>query len=100
MPFAPGVAGSVARRTLIAALSVAALFAALAVTLIAAPAASAREVPGGLTAQSGLEAEIPESTEETGAGEMGEAEYETAPAGKAALVRGRAIAPLNAPPRA
>jgi cell wall-associated NlpC family hydrolase len=96
MPFVPGVAAGAARRSLIAALSIAALFAALAVTLVAAPAASAREVPGGLTAQSGLEAEIPESTEETETAETGE--YETAPAGKAALVGGRAIAPLNAPP--
>jgi cell wall-associated NlpC family hydrolase len=98
MPFAPGVAGSAARRSLTAALSIAALFTALTVTLIAAPAASAREVPGGLTAQSGLEAEIPESTEETETGETGQTEYETAPVGKAALVRGRAITPLNAPP--
>src|ERR1700755_1010526 len=30
-------------------------------------------------------------------GETGEAEYDPAPAGKAALVAGRAIAPLNAP---
>jgi cell wall-associated NlpC family hydrolase len=98
MPFAPGVAGSAARRSLIAALSIGALFAALAATLIAAPAASAREIPGGVSAQSGLEAEIPESTEETETGETGETEYETAPVGKAALVGGRAIAPLNAPP--
>jgi len=92
MPFVPGVARGAARRSLIATLSLAALFAALAATLlVAAPTASAKDLPGGVSARSGLEAEIPESTEETG-----EAEYETE-AGKAALIRGRAIAPLNAP---
>ena len=99
MPFVPGVAPSVARRSLIAALSLAALFATIGAALVAAPAASAKVVPGGVSARSGLEAEIPESTEEvpveTGTGET---EYETPQAGKAALVAGRAIAPLNAPP--
>jgi cell wall-associated NlpC family hydrolase len=100
MPFAPGVARSAARRSLIAALSIAALFAALATTLVAAPAASARDLPGGVSASSGLEAEIPESTDppvETETGETGETEYDPAPPSKAALVGGRAIAPLNAP---
>jgi cell wall-associated NlpC family hydrolase len=101
MPFAPGVARGAARRSLIAALSTAALFAALALTLIAAPAASAKKVlPGGVSAF-GLEAEIRESTEtpvETEPGETGEAEYDHASPGKAALVAGRAVAPLNAPP--
>jgi cell wall-associated NlpC family hydrolase len=101
MPFAPGVAQVAARRSPIAALSIVALFAALALTLIAAPAASAKKVlPGGVSAASGLEAEIPESTETPSApetGETGEAEYDPASPGKAALVAGRAIAPLNAP---
>ncbi len=66
MPFAPGVARGAARRSLIAALSMAVLFAALGATLVAAPAASARQaLPGGVSARSGLEAEIPESTEIT-----------------------------------
>jgi cell wall-associated NlpC family hydrolase len=101
MPFAPGVARGAARRSLIAALSIAALFAALASTLIAAPAASAKILPGGVSAAAGLEAEIPESTEtplvpETG--EAGETEYEPAPGAKAALLGTKAVAPLNAPP--
>ncbi|HTR76405.1 MAG TPA: hypothetical protein VMH33_14235 [Solirubrobacterales bacterium] len=63
--------------------------------LVVAPLASAKKaLPGGISARSGLEAEIPESTEVP---EEGEAEYETGAAGKAALVNGRAIAPLNAP---
>jgi cell wall-associated NlpC family hydrolase len=98
MPFVPGVAPSVARRSLIAALSLAALFAAIGATLIAAPAASAKVLPGGISARSGLEAEIPESTEEVPVEtETGEIEGEVTQAGKAALVGGRAIAPLNAP---
>jgi hypothetical protein len=98
MPFVPGVAPSVARRSLIAALSLAALFAAIGATLIAAPAASAKVLPGGISARSGLEAEIPESTEEVPVEtETGEIEGEVPQAGKAALVGGRAIAPLNAP---
>jgi cell wall-associated NlpC family hydrolase len=98
MPFVPGVAPSVARRSLIAALSLAALFAAIGATLIAAPAASAKVLPGGISARSGLEAEIPESTEEVPVEtETGEIEDEVTQAGKAALVGGRAIAPLNAP---
>ncbi len=98
MPFVPGVATNVARRSLIAALSLAALLAALGATLVAAPAASAKDLPGGVSARSGLEAEIPESTEEVPVeSATGETGYETAPAGKAALVNGRAIAPLNAP---
>src|ERR1700760_3359651 len=100
MPFVPVVAAGAARRSLIAALSLAALFAVIGATLVAAPAASAKVLPGGVSARSGLEAEIPESTEEVPVEtetETGETEYETAPAGKAALVGGRAIAPLNAP---
>jgi hypothetical protein len=100
MPFVPGVATNVARRSLIAALSLAALFAAIGATLIAAPVASAKVLPGGISARSGLEAEIPESTEEVPPveTETGEIEGEIPQAGKAALVNGRAIAPLNAPP--
>src|ERR1700749_4746610 len=99
MPFVPGGAASVARRSLIAALSLAALLAALGATFVA-PAASAKIIPGGVSARSGLEAEIPESTEEVPPveTETGEIEGEVPPAGKAALVNGRAIAPLNAPP--
>jgi len=99
MPYAPGVARGAARRSPIAALSTAALFAALALTLIAVPAASAKKVlPGGVSAGPGLEAEIPESTETPVETETGEAEYHPASPGKAALVAGRAVAPLNAPP--
>jgi cell wall-associated NlpC family hydrolase len=98
MPFVPGVAPSVARRSLIAALSLAALFVAIGATLVAAPAASAKVLPGGISARSGLEAEIPESTEEVPVEtETGEIEGEVTQAGKAALVGTRAIAPLNAP---
>src|ERR1700759_1753369 len=94
MPFVPGVAASVARRSLIAA-----LLAVIGATLVAAPAASAKVLPGGVSARSGLEAEIPESTEEVPPveTETGEIEGEVAQAGKAALVNGRAIAPVNAP---
>ena len=98
MPFAPGVARYAARRSFIAVLSMTALFAAFAATLlVAAPSASAKDLPGGVSARSGLEAEIPESTEETETGETGETEYEPVSPGKAALIGGRAIAPLNAP---
>jgi cell wall-associated NlpC family hydrolase len=98
MPFAPGVARGAARRSLIAALSIAALLAALATTLIAAPAASAKVVPGGVSPTSGFEAEIPESTETPLIPETGETEYEPAPGAKAALVGTKAVAPLSAPP--
>ena len=98
MPFVPGVAPVVARRSLIAALSLAALFAMIGAILVAAPAASAKVLPGGISARSGLEAEIPESTEEVPVEtETGEIEGEVTQAGKAALVGTRAIAPLNAP---
>ena len=51
MPFAPGVARYAARRSLIAVLSMTALFAALAATLlVAAPSASAKDLPGGISA--------------------------------------------------
>jgi cell wall-associated NlpC family hydrolase len=94
MPLVPGVARIAAQRSLIATLSLAALFAALIATLlVAAPSASAKTVEqGGVSARSGLEAEIPESTET----ETGETEYETTTS-KAAIIGGRAIAPLNAP---
>ena len=96
MTFVPGVAREASHRSLIALLSLAALFAALIATLLVAPPASAKSVTqGGVSARSGLEAEIPESTE-TETGETGETEYETTTS-KAALVRGRAIAPLDAP---
>jgi cell wall-associated NlpC family hydrolase len=99
MPLSPGVARSAARRSLIAALSLAAL-AALGLALIAAPQASAKKVIQGGISSSGLEAEIPESTEvetpvETETGEI--VEGETGPAGRARLVGTRAIAPANAP---
>jgi cell wall-associated NlpC family hydrolase len=98
MPLSPGVARSAARRSLIAALSLAAL-AAFGLALIAAPQASAKKVIQGGISSSGLEAEIPESTEaetpvET---ETGELETETGTVGKARLVGTRAIAPANAP---
>ena len=97
MPSVPGVALGAAHRRSIAVLSLAALLAVLIATLlVAAPSASAKKVEqGGVSARSGLEAEIPESTE-TETGETGETEYETTTS-KAALIRGRAIAPLNAP---
>ena len=98
MPFVPGVAPSVARRSLTAALVCALFLAAIGATLVAAPAASAKVLPGGVSARSGLEAEIPESTEEVPVEtETGETEGEVTQAGKAALVGSRAIAPLNAP---
>jgi cell wall-associated NlpC family hydrolase len=100
MPFAAGVVRSAARRSFIAVLSLAAVCGALGAILIAAPGASAKSVaPGGVSARSGLEAEIPESTETTEteyeAGETGE--IEVPQAGKAALIGGRAVAPANAP---
>ncbi len=103
MPFALGVVRSAARRSLISALIVAAL-ATLGVALIAAPSASAKKtLPGGISS-SGLEAEIPESTEgetpvegETGETVTGESELETGPVAKARLVGTRAIAPASAP---
>jgi hypothetical protein len=97
MPFVPGVAPVVARRSLIAALSLAALFAVIGATLVAAPASAAKVLPGGISARSGLEAEIPESTEEVPPVETETGEIEVPQAGKAALVGTRAIAPLNAP---
>ncbi|HVX33683.1 MAG TPA: hypothetical protein VHA80_11145 [Solirubrobacterales bacterium] len=99
MQFTPWVARSAAHRGFIAALSLAAL-AVLGVASVAAPPAAAKKtiVPGGISS-SGLESEIPESTEgeipvETETGEV-EPEFGTVP--KARLVRGRAIAPANAP---
>jgi cell wall-associated NlpC family hydrolase len=100
MPFAPGVARGAARRSLIAALSIAALFAALATTLIAAPAASAKKVlPGGVSSFASLEVGVPETTVPPLETESdGESEYEPAPGAKAALVGTKAVAPLSAPP--
>jgi cell wall-associated NlpC family hydrolase len=102
MPFVPGVARCAARRSLVSALILAAL-ATLGVALIAAPSASAKKaLPGGITS-SGLEAEIPESTEgetpgtETGELVEGEGELETGPVAKARLVGTRAVAPAGAP---
>jgi cell wall-associated NlpC family hydrolase len=99
MQFAPGVAESAARRSPIAALLTAALVAVAATFLVAAPMAAAKALPGGVSARSGLEAEIPESTETTEVPETetGETEYETGTVGKARLVGTRAIAPANAP---
>lgn len=99
MQSSPGVASSVARRSLIAALSLAAL-AALGLALIATPSASAKKIVQGGISSSGLGSEIPESTEgetpvETEPGELETGE--TGPAGKARLVGTRAVAPANAP---
>ncbi|HKZ13401.1 MAG TPA: hypothetical protein VJL81_06110 [Solirubrobacterales bacterium] len=70
--------------------------AAVAATfLVAAPMASAKALPGGISARSGLEAEVPESTETTEV--PTETEFETGTAPKARLVGSRAIAPANAP---
>jgi cell wall-associated NlpC family hydrolase len=97
MQFAPGVADSAARSSK-AALFIAALVAVAATFLVAVPMASAKALPGGVSARSGLAAEIPESTEtEVPVTETGETEYETATVGKARLVGSRAIAPANAP---
>ena len=86
MPFAPGVAAGAARRSFIAVLSMVALCGALGAILIAAPAASAKRVaPGGVSARSGLEAEIPESTETTET----ETEYETGETGELRSPPGR-----------
>jgi cell wall-associated NlpC family hydrolase len=99
MQLTPWVASGAARRSFIAALSLAAL-AVLGMALIAAPSASAKKVVQGGISSSGLESEIPESTEaetpvetETGELETGE----TGPVGKARLIGSRAVAPANAP---
>jgi hypothetical protein len=100
MQSSPGVVGGAARRSLIAALSLAAL-AALGLALIAAPSASAKKVIQGGISSSGLGAEIPESTEGETPVETGPGEFETGetgPVGKARLVGTRAVAPVNAPP--
>jgi cell wall-associated NlpC family hydrolase len=96
MPYAPGVADSAARRVPIAVLSLAALAVLAATFLVGAPTASAKKaLPGGVSARSGLAAEIPESTETT---EVPEIETgETGTVGKARLVGTRAIAPATAP---
>jgi cell wall-associated NlpC family hydrolase len=80
---------------------IAALVAVAATFLVAAPLASAKKaLPGGVSARSGLAAEIPESTEttEVPGTETGETEYETGTVAKARLVGSRAIAPATAPP--
>ncbi|HVT00529.1 MAG TPA: hypothetical protein VHE08_08445 [Solirubrobacterales bacterium] len=70
----------------------------VATALVLAPAASAkRALPGGVSARSGLEAEIPESAEPTEGLEAGETESEAGPAGRATLAAGRAVPPANAP---
>ncbi|MBS1890380.1 MAG: C40 family peptidase [Actinobacteria bacterium] len=98
MQLTPWVASSAARRSFIAALSLAAL-AMLGLALVATPSASAKKVIQGGISSSGLESEIPESTEaETAETETGELETgETGPVGKARLVGTRAIAPASAP---
>jgi len=96
MPSSPGVARGAARRSLIAALSLAAL-ATLGLALIAAPPASAKKVIQGGVSSAGLEAEIPESTEAETPIETETSEIETGPAGKARLVGTRAVAPASAP---
>jgi cell wall-associated NlpC family hydrolase len=98
MQLTPWVASSAARRSFIAVLSLAAL-AVLGLALVAAPQASAKKVIQGGISTSGLESEIPESTDpetpiET---ESGELEEETVPGAKARLVGSRAVAPANAP---
>src|SRR3954449_6504454 len=101
MPFAPGVAEPAARRSPIAALLIAALVTVVATFLVAAPMAAAKKaLPGGVSARSGLAAEIPESTEavELPETETGETEYEPGTVPKARLLGPRAIAPANAPP--
>lgn len=95
MPFAPGVAAPAARSSK-AALYLAALVAVAAMSLVAVPMASAKALPGGVSARSGLEAEIPESTE-TPVTETGETEIEIGTAPKARLIGSRAIAPVTAP---
>jgi cell wall-associated NlpC family hydrolase len=96
MQFALGVASGAARRSSIAALLLAALATIAATFLVVAPMASAKTLPGGVSARSGLEAEIPESTEETTEVPT-ETEYETGTAPKARLVGSRVIAPATAP---
>ena len=100
MQFAPGAAKGAARRSSIAALLIAALATVAAISLIAAPLASAKKaLPGGVSARSGIGPEIPESTEttETPETETGETELETGTVPKARLIGNRAIAPVNAP---
>ena len=97
MQSSPGVARSAARRSLIAALSLAAL-AALGLALIAAPSASAKKIVQGGISSSGLGVEIPESTDGETPVEAGTGESETGAAGRARLVGTRAVAPANAPP--
>ena len=97
MPFAPGAVDSAARSS-IAALLLAALAAVAAMFLVAAPMASAKALPGGVSARSGLEAELPESIEaEVPGTETGELEAELGTAPRARLIGSRAIAPANAP---
>jgi cell wall-associated NlpC family hydrolase len=100
MQHAPGVADSAARRSPIAVLLIAALATVVAMFLVAAPMAAAKKaLPGGVSARSGLAAEIPESTEttEVPGTETEVTEGETGTVGRARLVGSRAIAPANAP---
>jgi cell wall-associated NlpC family hydrolase len=98
MQSSPGVVERAARRNRIAVPLLLALCAALlAAALVVAPAASAKRIAeGGLSARSGLEAEIPESTEEVPTEEVPGTEP-TVPGAKARLVNGRAVAPASAP---
>jgi cell wall-associated NlpC family hydrolase len=102
MPFAPGVADSATRRIPIAVLSLVAVAVLAATFLVGAPTAAAKKaLPGGVSARSGLAAEIPESTETTEVpgvetGEPGTG-VETGIVGKARLLGTRAIAPADAP---
>jgi cell wall-associated NlpC family hydrolase len=100
MQSSPEVVRGARRRSPTAARLIA-LFAVLAAAvLVAAPAASAKkkETYGGVSPTSGLEAGVPESTEETPETEVpGSEEEATVPGAKARLVGGRAVAPASAP---
>src|SRR4051794_24454550 len=98
MQFAPGVAERAARRSPIAAPLIAVLAIAATLLLVAAPMATAKKaLPGGVSARSGIAAEIPESTETTEVPETETGEIEGETVAKARLVGSRAIAPVNAP---
>jgi hypothetical protein len=74
------------------------LAAVAATLLVAAPMATAKKaLPGGVSARSGFEAEVPGTTEETTELPETGTEYETGAAPKARLAGSRAIAPVNAP---
>jgi hypothetical protein len=69
----------------------------LGLAVVATPSASAKKVVQGGISSSGLESEIPESTEGETPVEAETGELETGPVGKARLVGTRAVAPANAP---